>query len=532
MKLSVETMARVTGAKVLWGRPPAKEADGVFVSRARIDSREVVPGCLFVCLPGERVDGHDYALAACERGASALLVQRPVEDALRAHPDVPQLVVEDGGKALGQLASHARGHFTGRVLGVTGSAGKTTLRQWLATSLGLAAKVAATQGNHNNQLGLPLSILDADGDEAFWVMEVGISHEGDMDELGSILRPDVAVVLNAALGHAEGLGAKGVAWHKARLFHHVTGTSSPAAGEAASTAASSTASASAVSASVSVFSSDATPLCVAPADDATLLREALAAAPKGTLRLFSAPAPEAPAVLPEEARPLVLSRGEVDAQCPSRCRVTLRGVSPEADGVHVFDSPLSGRAGAENCACVALVLGLLGLSPDLLARALSSVELPPHRNAHLAAGRHLVVDDTYNANPLSLARMLESAANEARSRGMVLGLVLGHMGELGPDEAGLHEEAGRLAAACGAAFLLWKGANARDVARGLGEGGAAPFFAELSSDEELEALLRTVFTDTMREKGLLLLCKGSRSNRLETAATALRDLLASPDFQP
>ena len=107
------------------------------------------------------------------------------------------------------------------MVGITGSAGKTTVKELLAHVLSRRGKTACNALNLNNQVGMPLCMLKTDGDEDFWVFEAGISHEGDMDELGAILKPDLALILNVGAAHTEGLGERGVAWHKSRLLAHL-----------------------------------------------------------------------------------------------------------------------------------------------------------------------------------------------------------------------------------------------------------------------------------------------------------------------
>ncbi len=194
-----------------------KVADGsVAVTSVVTDSREAVPGSLFVCIAGERVDGHDYAARAVEQGAVAVLAARPLEGL-----SVPVLLVQDTVRALGAVAALWRGKSSARVVGITGSAGKTTVKELLAHVLSRRGKTACNALNLNNQVGMPLCMLKTDGDEDFWVFEAGISHEGDMDELGAILQPDLALILNVGAAHTEGLGERGVAWHKSRLLAHL-----------------------------------------------------------------------------------------------------------------------------------------------------------------------------------------------------------------------------------------------------------------------------------------------------------------------
>ena len=191
-----------------------KVTDGsVTVTSVVTDSREAVAGSLFVCIAGERVDGHDYAARAVEQGAVAVLASRPLEGL-----SVPVLLVQD---TVGAVAALWRGKSSARVVGITGSAGKTTVKELLAHVLSRRGKTACNALNLNNQVGMPLCMLKTDGDEDFWVFEAGISHEGDMDELGAILQPDLALILNVGAAHTEGLGERGVAWHKSRLLAHL-----------------------------------------------------------------------------------------------------------------------------------------------------------------------------------------------------------------------------------------------------------------------------------------------------------------------
>lgn len=163
------------------------------VNSVTADSRQVRAGALFACLPGERVDGHNFAAPAVEQGACAVLASRdPFASNIRpgvqpgARP-VPVILAEDVVAALGRLAAFWRGGAAARVVGVTGSAGKTTVKELLAHVLAETAPGAVSRNrlNFNNQIGLPLSMLEASREDRFWVMEAGISRAGDMDELGT-----------------------------------------------------------------------------------------------------------------------------------------------------------------------------------------------------------------------------------------------------------------------------------------------------------------------------------------------------------
>jgi UDP-N-acetylmuramoyl-tripeptide--D-alanyl-D-alanine ligase len=201
--------------------PLGGEAAWIAPRRVQTDSRKVEPGDLFVCIKGERFDGHAYAAQAVAKGAVAVIAE--IEAAqLPAELEAPVLRVENSVVALGKLAAHHRSKTKACVIGVTGTAGKTTVKEMIAAICSLAGPTAYNYKNLNNQIGLPVSMLDASGEEKFWVFEAGISQPHDMDELGAILGPNVAVIINVGPAHLEGLGdVAGVARYKSRLFHYL-----------------------------------------------------------------------------------------------------------------------------------------------------------------------------------------------------------------------------------------------------------------------------------------------------------------------
>lgn len=507
MKLSPNELARLCSAHV--AGTPRMDLDEARTIYARIDSRLVEKGDLFVCLVGEKADGHDYAPAACGRGASFVLAARDLPKVREAYPDVCLLVAKDPEKSLKMLARGLRARMRGKVVGVTGTAGKTTLKEWLFASLSLAGKAARTQGNFNNQLGLPLSIANTDGDEDFWVIEAGISCPGDMEELAEILVPDLGVVLNVGTGHTEGLGEKGVAFHKTRLFGYLAQGG----------------------------------MAVASADYPDLwarTREICEASRKQAF--FFATAKDGREVEEKKANPLIYAVVCQDGHEAGCVRFYLRkgGKDPNdaTFGEWRLTLPVQGPAAMENAACAGLVLHLLGLDPALLEKGAASAHLPGHRFARREVGGHLLVDDCYNANPLSMARMVEAAHAEAVSRGSRFVAVLGAMLELGEGAASAHEALGRQLAEMHCAHVFWKGENAVDVEKGIQ--GAAPF-ENFSSDEDFSRLF-DAFLDGMKTQDtqpaptLAVLFKGSRSNRLETLIPIVEGRLArgcgsAPDSQ-
>lgn len=461
MRLSFDDIVRAVGGEAVPGSVmPTLPVEGVST-----DSRDVAPGSLFVCIPGETFDGHDFAAKAAEAGAAALLASRNPFD---GPPPVPVILVEDTVKALGKLAHFWRKRLgpDTRVIGLTGTAGKTTVKELLGQVLGRRGPTARTRMNLNNQIGLPLSMLAATGEEAFWVMEAGISRAGDMDELGAILEPDVALILNVGPGHAAGLGDRGTAYYKAKLLSYLA----PGG------------------------------MAVVSADYPELVREARAVRPE--LVFFSAAGRQV-----DYRASYVTPAGEDKGLF----RLWLDGVPVDAE------APFRGAFGAENVIAVAAVAHRLGLTADEIAAGFAGALLPKQRFACSQVGRWLVIDDSYNANPLSFARMLEAAAEMAGDRpDRPLVCVLGEMGELGALSEDEHRVLGRRVAAAKPRAVFWKGGHRDDVAQGLEAERYGGVFCPVASAEDF---LHGFASCTAKEGGVILF-KGSRSNKLEKLVEA------------
>ncbi len=464
MQLTLQKIADALGV------PCPVEVQHTAVQAVVSDSRQVSQGALFACVPGERCDGHDYAQAACEQGACAILAEHPLEGLQERFPDVAVFITDNSIRALGRIAAAWRDMYKGTVIGLTGTAGKTTTKEWLAAVLGSTGAVAKTEGNHNNQLGLPLSMLAAKGDERFWIFECGVSHPQDMDELGAILRPDIAIVLNVGEGHTEGLGDKGVAWYKTQLFKYLSegGTA------------------------------------VASADYADLVSKAMDACPK-TL-FFTAKSSS----YADEAR--IASRVRHIQDSLYEAQVSFGGKTLSCRTA----MPMAGDAAAENLACLALVCALLHVDLAEIEKRLQDVVLPGHRFSRKNCGSAILIDDCYNANPLSMKRMLQAAAGEAAASGSPLVAVLGEMGELGSLAYEAHVRLGRELKALAPVCVFWKGGLGDAIREGLGSAIPLVFF---ESDEELCAQMRS--QGIKPGEKYTVLCKGSRSNHLETACLAM-----------
>jgi len=295
-------------------------------------------------------------------------------------------------------------------------------------------------------------------------MEAGISRPGDMDELGRILRPDIALILNAGAGHVEELGDRGVAWHKARLLDYLMPD-----GEG-----------------------------VVSADYPELVTESAA---------YSAPIVRFSALNAEEMY-FASYRGQEE-----NARGTF-DLSMDGEAVTV-SAPFLGAYGAENVAAVGAVAHIVGMTAREVAEGFAAAELPAQRFALRETGDFLIIDDSYNANPLSMRRMLEAAADMAASRGDDLVLVLGEMKELGPDSPEYHATLGREAAELAPRAVIWKGGHGEAVAKGLHEAGYAGSFTHVADAAS--------FTAAVMALGIhsgVALFKGSRSNQLEELVAA------------
>jgi UDP-N-acetylmuramoyl-tripeptide--D-alanyl-D-alanine ligase len=408
-------------AEVLAGRCVSADVPFRGVST---DTRQLHPGSLFVALQGPNHDGHDYLDAARAQGAAAAAVSRLVKTSL------PLLEVADTRLALGRLAAYWRAQFTLPVVAVTGSNGKTTVRSMLHAILSRVGRTLATQGNLNNDIGLPLTLVRLDPEDRYAVLEMGANHPGEIDYLASIAQPDVAVVTNAGPAHLEGFGdVAGVARAKGEVFARLGPQG----------------------------------VAILNADDryAPLWRELTAHCRVVDFGL--------------QADAAVHARWQGDV---SGSRVAL--CTPWGDAQ--FRLPLPGRHNVMNALAASAAALAAGAGLDAIVQGLESLSPVTGRfTVHRLAQGVTVIDDTYNANPGSL----QAAIDVLASAGGETWLVLGDMAELGPGALELHAEAGRQARAAGVDRLFTLGELSRAAAGSFG-GNAAVF----DTLEELVAALR------------------------------------------
>jgi UDP-N-acetylmuramoyl-tripeptide--D-alanyl-D-alanine ligase len=452
-----DELAAATGGRWL-GTAPA-ELRGVST-----DTRTLAPGALFVALRGERFDAHAFLGEAAAKGAAAAVVAEPAA----ADPSpLPRLAVPDTLAALGAIARHHRRRFRVPVVAVTGSNGKTTTREMIAAILATRGPTLKTEGNLNNEVGVPLTLLGLDAGHEAAVIEMGMSHPGEIARLAAIAEPHVGVVTLAAPAHLEGLGTvDAVADAKAELWAGL-----PAAGVA-----------------------------IANADDARMLRRAQASGRR--MITFSG-------ARGRRGDVVVL---EIVSQGADGLRFVL-GVGNREVPVHI--PALVGAHNAANAAAAAAAAVALGCTDREIAAGLAAVR-PVGRRLRLErlpSGVQLV-DDCYNANPASMSAALRTLLDLAAQGGRPVA-VLGDMLELGAFEAEAHRALGEEAARAGVRALAAFGPRARGAAEAARAAGLDAFHTE-----DLDALVR--WTKATLRPSDVLLVKGSRGMKLERLVEALR----------
>lgn len=354
------------------------QGEDLTVSGVSIDTRTLAPGELYVAIQGEQFNGHDFVDAAQQAGAAALLVHEPVES------EIPQLQVEDTRLAIGQLAKFWARRFTIPTIAITGSNGKTTVKEITATILGQLGPVLATQGNLNNELGVPLTLLRMRKEHLYAVIEMGANHAGEISRLVEIAEPDVALVNNVGCAHLEGFGSiEGVAAAKSEIYAGLSGNG----------------------------------YAIINADDefAEYMR---AAASHCSTREFGI-----------------------------KAEVQVQGVPGERPGILTMDAAFSPRfqlAGEHNLmnalAAVAIVQCLDVNMHDVVLGLERVSAVPGRLEKKPGINGSVIIDDSYNANPDSTVSAMKVLSGYAGKRY----LVLGDMAELGPDAEELHLSIGEM----------------------------------------------------------------------------------------
>jgi UDP-N-acetylmuramoyl-tripeptide--D-alanyl-D-alanine ligase len=457
--------AAATGGALVQGQ------GGVTVQAVSTDSRRPMADSLFLALRGPSFDGARFAAQAVAGGARVVLLARPAWEARlcgELPAEVAVVAVEDPLEALGALAAWHRARLSARVVGVTGSNGKTSTKEMVAAVLGGEPGVLSTKGNLNNLVGLPLTLLRLGPAQHHAVLEMGMNAPGEIARLAATARPQVGLITNVHPVHLQGLGSlQAVAEAKGELI--------AALGPGA--------------------------VAVLNADDPYVLKQGERT---GARRVTFGQSPAADVRVAEV-------RQDPDAIA---FQLTLAGrawpVRLARLGVH----------NALNAAAAAAVGWVEGVAPEQIVERLGRAVLPPMRMERLDLGdAHLLVD-CYNANPRSVQAALLALSEIARGRPKLA--VLGDMLELGEASEQLHRQVGRAAAEARLDGLCAFGPQARFIAEGAREAGLKAVEHALELDEVLDWLR------VQMGVGSWVLLKGSRGMRLERVAKALASELGVP----
>jgi len=465
MKLTLAEAAIGAGA-MLEAPASYSNAGAIEASGYSIDSRTIQAGELFFAVRGERLDGHDYVEAALARGAAAAVVSRArvagLPDAALA---APLLIAEDPLHALQALATHVRRQWGKRVVGITGSAGKTTTKEAIAAALGAKFNVLKSLGNLNNGFGLPLQLLRLMPEHEIAVVEMGMNHAGEIAALARIAAPDWGVVTNVGTAHIENFaeGQAGIARAKFELVAAL-----PASGVA--------------------FLNCCDPYV------SQFGRDFL-----GRVVYFG----EGPCADPQ-----------IVATTEDATGLHVRYRAGEQEGS--FTLQLLGSHNATNAIAGLAVALEAGVGLDAAIGALTSLSAGDKRGQLIELAGATILNDSYNSNPEALRSMIRTLAARPAQRRI---LIAGEMLELGDHAAALHAACGRAAAEAGIDLVVGVRGNAEHLAAAACTGGVASLFLP-----DGEAAGRWL-AENLRA-GDQILVKGSRGVHLERAIETAQNLLA------
>ena len=427
------------------------------VTAVTTDSRKVAPGCLFVPLKGARADGHDFIPQVMEAGALVTLAEHA-----EGLPDCPMILVAKTEEAIQQIAGFYRRALGIPVVGITGSVGKTSTKEMIAAVLSQKYRVLKTEGNFNNNLGLPLTIFRLTEEDEIAVLEMGISHFGEMTWLAETAEPDVMVITNIGTCHLEFLKDRdGVFQAKTECFDYVK--------------------------------LDGTVILNGDDDKLSQVREV-----HGRRPLFFGMS-QGCRIYPEEVRPLGLKG--------TFCRICVDDDSFEVTvplpGSHMVMNALAGAAAGS----------VLGLTFDEIRAGIESVEPLSGRFNIVQGGGTQIIDDCYNANPMSMKAALQ-VLSELETPSVA---ILGDMGELGADEKALHREVGEYAGGLPLDRFVLIGELAKEIASGIRAANPGAQITEFGKVEE--ALPRI---PSLVREGDTVLVKASHFMQFERIVEALK----------
>ena len=465
--ITLREFAAALDAKVV---PADACMDGMFTGTAVTDNREAGPGDVFFAFIGEKNDAHRFVGAAFEQGAAGAVVSK-LPDSIPAGKFC--LLVDDTQKAYGRLAAMVRSRYRIPVTAVTGSVGKTTMKDMIACVLAEKLQVLKTEGNLNNHIGMPRTLLRLDHDTEAAVIEMGMNHKGEISYLTGIGRPTMAVITNIGDAHIGNLGSReNIFRAKCEIFEGL---------QPGGTA-------------------------FLNGDDILLRR--LAEMPEVTRG--------AKIVFAGERADCDYRAADIEESAEDIRFTMLRGADTPKPGTSLAVTvPKPGRHMIYPALIAAAVADTLGLSDEEIRNGIAAYSPTKMRmEIHRCPGNITVYNDTYNANPQSVMAGLSVLAAAARENGAAGIAVLGDMLELGTEEQRLHEEVGRYAASLGLRRLVTVGEASRHTAAAAAAAGLDTICC-VSREEAMQALDPLVAADTV------FLVKASRGMALEEISAFL-----------
>lgn len=446
MKLSLKEVSNAIGAKLV--------GNDVVIETISKDSRVIENNCMYVALKGDRFDGHDFIEGACQKGAVAVMSERENESY-----NVPALIVKDCKIAMGDIARYYRQSIKGlKVVGITGSVGKTTTKDMVASVVSQQFKMIKTQENYNNDIGVPITIYTINEDTEVAVVEMGMNHFDEMDYLSSVALPDIGVITNVGVSHIENLGSQeGILKAKCELFNHMQEKAPK----------------------------------ILNGDDRYL---------KSVSDKY------------ENIVYCGLEKGS-DIYADNIVEKGLEGISATIH-TKAFDFdvnvPIAGRHMLQN-AVIATAVGVeLGISPDKIKAGIENFKLSSNRMDKFNSRGYTIINDVYNANPQSVKAGLDVLANcEGASC-----CVLGDMFELGENAPAYHAEVGRYAAQKAIDTIVCIGELSKHMYNEAVKSANAIYF------ENKEEFISKI--DEVLPKGATILVKASRGMHFEKIIDKLR----------
>ena len=453
--MTLENIARACGGEYIG----AEEMRQCEIKGAVIDSRLVEPGFLFIPIKGARVDGHDFIPSVFEKGALAVLSERRLYDAA-----APYILVESTEQAMKQIAKFYRRSLPIKVVGITGSVGKTSTKEMIASVLEQRYRVLKTEGNLNNEIGLPLTIFKIRDEHEVAVLEMGISEFGEMDRLADMAQPNVCVITNIGLCHLENLITRdGILKAKTESFAHLAPDG----------------------------------IAVLNGDDDKLSEKKVA---NGKPAVFYGIGREAKKYVDEDGEKLLASK-EVYAT-----DVKAVGLTGTHATIHIGDESfaveiqIAGEHNVYNALAAVCVGRQLGLTIEEMKRGIEAVRTIGGRSNLIEKDGITIIDDCYNANPVSMKASVDVLAG-APGRKIA---VLGDMGELGTEERELHAMVGRHFEGKHIDALFCTGTLSSELAK---EVRAYSPLTEVFEVQDKEALIRKLLA--YRKSGDTILIKAS-----------------------